>query len=80
MICNVIDNRTRPYRWRRINAIIEATAHDNSCADSDQQPPGDEDVTYEQREGISLTEAVNWAMSARSPVTLYLHDEGAGTT
>ena len=80
MIHNIVDNRTRPYRWRRINAIIEATAHDNSCADSDQQPESDDDVVYQQREGISLAEAVHWAMSARSPVTLYLYDEGAGTT
>jgi hypothetical protein len=79
VIYNIIDKRMRPYRWRKINAIIEATAHDNSCADSDQQPESDDDVTYDQREGISLAEAVQWAISAGSPVTLYLWDEGDGT-
>jgi hypothetical protein len=80
VIHNIVDRRTRPYRWRRINAIIEATFHDNSCTDSDQQLPSDDDVTYDQREGISLAEAVKWATEAPSPVTLYLYDEGAGTT
>lgn len=80
MIHNIIDHRSRPYRWRKINAIIEATSHDNSCADSDQQPPSHDDVIYNQREGISLAEAVKWAMAAPSPVTLYLYDEGAGTS
>lgn len=79
MICNIVDNRTRRYRWRKIDAIIEATAHDNSCADSDQQPPSDDDVTYDQRKGISLADAVKWAMSEPSAVTLYLYDEGDGT-
>jgi hypothetical protein len=31
MIWNIIDNRSRPYCWKRINAIAEATCHDNSC-------------------------------------------------
>jgi hypothetical protein len=80
MIHNIIDKRARPYRWRKIKAIIEATAHDNSCADSDQQSPSDEDVLYAEKNGISLKEAVGWAMGAGSPVTLYLYDDGAGTS
>ena len=80
MIYNIIDQRTRPYRWRRINAIIEATAHDNACEDSDLQPESDDDVTYDQRGPISLFEAVQWAMAQPSPVTLYLYDEGDGFT
>ena len=40
MIWNIIDNRTRPYRWAHINAIIEAAWHDNSCADTDIAPDG----------------------------------------
>jgi hypothetical protein len=78
MICNIIDRRTRPYRWRRVNAVIEATSHDNACADSDQQAQSDEDVTYEVREGISLADALKWAMNGPSPVTLYIYDEGEG--
>jgi hypothetical protein len=76
MICNVIDNRTRPYRWRRIDAIIEATSHDNACADSDQQPESQDDLVYSERKGISLGEAIAWANDAPSSVTLYIHDEG----
>jgi hypothetical protein len=80
MIFNVIDNRERPYRWRRINAIIEATSHDNRCKDADQQPPSDEDIVYDQRKNITLHEAIVWAEKQPSAVTLYLYDEGQGTT
>jgi hypothetical protein len=79
MIFNIIDNRKRRYRWKKINAIVEATAHDNSCADSDQQPDGPDDVTYEQVEGVSLQDAVAWADAFDSPVTLYIYDDGEGT-
>jgi len=82
MIWNVIDHRTRPHRWAKVNAIIEATWHDNSVADADPAPavrPEDE-VTYDQLEGVSLHEAINWANDQTCPVTLYLYDEGKGTT
>ena len=80
MICNIIDRRTRRYRWREVNAIIEATAHDNGCADADQQPPSDGDVTYDQLENVTLQEALAWANAEPNAVTLYLYDSGAGTT
>lgn len=38
MIRNIIDRRDRSYRWKTVNAIIEAVEHDNSCADADQAP------------------------------------------
>lgn len=82
MIWNIIDHRTRPFRWAKINAIIEATWHDNSVKDADQAlsvRPNDE-VTYEERKGVSLHEAINWANNQTCPVTLYLYDEGAGTS
>ena len=41
MIWNIIDCRTRPYRWKRVNAIIESIEHDNICADADQAPEGE---------------------------------------
>ena len=78
MICNIIDSRNRPYRWKKVNAIIEATWHDNSCQDSDLAEAGEDDVVYEQRTGISVSEAVAWATAEASLVTLYLYDEGAG--
>jgi hypothetical protein len=82
MIWNVVDRRTHPYRWKRVNAIIEAIEHDNSVTDADQAPEsGPLDVIdYDQRENVSVKEAVDWANTQRCPVTLYLYDEGAGTT
>lgn len=82
MIWNIIDRRKRPHRWARINAIIEATWHDNSCDDADTAPPvrAEDEVTYDQLEGVSLQEAVAWASNQSCPVTLYLYDDGAGTT
>ena len=82
MIYNIIDKRERRYRWKRINAIIEATWHDNSCQDTDvaDSVPVELEVTYEQREAISLTEAIAWASAERCPVTLYLYDDGKGAT
>jgi hypothetical protein len=80
MIWNVIDRRARPYRWRRINAIVEDVAHDNSCEDADQAPDDPESVTYDQREGISVEEAIAWAHQLAGRVTLFLYDEGDGTS
>ncbi len=82
MIWNIIDRRTRPYRWARINAIIEATCQDNMCADTDIAPEPDAEthIVYDEREGVSLNEAINWANTQTCQVTLYLYDEGQGTT
>jgi hypothetical protein len=38
MIWNIIDRRTRRYRGKCVNAIIEATRHDNTVRDSDEAP------------------------------------------
>ena len=80
MIWNVIDRRTRPFRWKNVNAIVEAVEHDNSCADSDQAPDSEVMlvVDYDALEAVSVNEAILWAMSQRCPVTLYLYDEGGG--
>lgn len=80
MICNVIDRRTRPYRWKLINAIIEATWHDNTATDADQAefPSPANEVTYQERAGITVEEAIQWAVGQPCPVTLYLYDDGAG--
>jgi hypothetical protein len=79
MIWNIIDHRKRPYRWKRINAVIEDVANDNSCNDSDQAKL-DEDrrILYADRKGVSLREAVEWAQKIDADVTLYLYDEGEG--
>jgi hypothetical protein len=79
MIWNIIDNRKRRYRWKRINAIIEPTSHDNSCRDSDHAEEDPDPKMYEQRECISLAGAVEWANSKPYAVTLFLYDEECGT-
>ena len=80
MLWNIRDRRTRPYRWREINAIVEATEHDNSIEDADQAPSSDPSVYVlcESLEAVSVSEAVQWAESLPCPVTLYLYDLGDG--
>ena len=80
MIWNIVDRRTRRNRWKRINAIAEATSQDNSCGDSDQAESGSDDTVYEEREGISLANAIEWANSLPGGVTLFFYDEGRGIT
>lgn len=82
MIWNIIDNRKRKYRWREVNAIVEATEHDNSCQDADQAPESDVMmvVDYEALEAVSVEEAIKWADGQPCPVTLYLYDLGDGLT
>ena len=79
MILNIIDRRKHGHRWKKISAIIEATWHDNSIPDSDQAEVVYEDPDYEEREGISVLDAVQWASTFSSGVTLYLYDFGDGT-
>ena len=75
MIWNIIDRREHPYRWREVNAIVEAVEHDNSCVDADQAPESDPSVTvdYDALEAVSVQEAVVWASQQRCAVTLYLY-------
>ena len=81
MIENICDRRKRPHRWKRINAIVEPTWHDNDGGhDRDQSERGPDDIVYDDREGISLSEAIAWANGLPDRVTLYLYDEGRGTT
>ena len=76
MIWNVIDRRTRPYRWKSVNVVIEAVEHDNSCLDADQasEAPVVKVIDHHHREGISIHEAVSWANQQRCPITLYIYD------
>jgi hypothetical protein len=76
MIWNIIDKRKNQYRWKRINAIIEPTWHDNSCQNSDQAEQEEQDtVPYEERKGVSLAEAITWATAIPYAVTLFLFDD-----
>ena len=79
MITNIIDRRRRPYRFLKVNAIVDAAWHDNSVKDADRAPLFENDgPTYEEREHIPLSEAVNWAAAFAEAVTLFLYDEDAG--
>lgn len=57
---------------------MEPTYHDNSVADSDQAEATIDDIIYDQREEISLADAVTWVQSLPFPATLYLYDLGHG--
>ena len=80
MIWNIVDRRNRQYRWREVNAIVEATEHDNSCNDADQAPESDASLTvdYASLEAVTVNEAITWANGQPCPVTLYLYDVGRG--
>jgi len=80
MLWNIIDRRERPYRWREVNAIVEAIEHDNSCPDADQAPESDprHTVDYDALEAVSICEAIAWAKQQPCPVTLYIYDAGKG--
>ncbi|MFL6728027.1 MAG: hypothetical protein ACJ8FS_16165 [Sphingomicrobium sp.] len=78
MIWNLIDRRKRQYRWKSVNAIIEAVEHDNACEDADQAPDDADGILYAERASISVADAVAWANEETSAVTLYLYDEGDG--
>jgi len=82
MIWNIIDRRICPYRWKNVNAIIEAVEHDNGCADADQAPEASplEVIDYDKRKDVSVADAIAWANAQRRPVTLFLYDAGKGTT
>lgn len=82
MLANIIDRRKHRHRWRKVNAIIEPTRHDNSVKNSDRaQPHSGMDklwIGYDEIEHISVQGAVEWATSHQDAVTLYLYDKDDG--
>jgi hypothetical protein len=74
MILNIRDYRERPHRWEFVDAIIEPTWHDNAALDSDQAIRNKDDLPYDERRGVSLAEAVEWAMERPIGFTLYIYD------
>lgn len=77
-ILNIIDHRKRPYRFLKINAVVEPTRHDNRVKDADQASGRDEWIGYDEREHISLSDAMAWAATIPDEVTLFLYDEDGG--
>lgn len=70
--------------WRRIDAVAEATWHDN-CEPADGSAHDNADSgasialgdTYAVRIGLSVSDALAWADTYPDEVTLYLYDEGS---
>lgn len=77
-LCNVIDRRKRPYRFLKVNAIVEPTCHDNPCKDADHVERDYHGIGYDESEHTSLATAIIWANSFPHQVTLYLYDEDGG--
>jgi hypothetical protein len=78
-IFNIVDHRKHPYRFKKINVVVEATWHDNRVRDHlADQVPTDKGPDYEEKEHITLAEALSWGESFSTPVTLFLYDEDAG--
>ena len=75
MIVNLIDLRSRQYRWASVLAVVEAAAKDNEAEDADKVGRGmGIEIDYAERDGISVREAVLWADRLEGMVTLYLYD------
>lgn len=77
-LLNIIDHRKRPYRFLKINAVIEPTRHDNRVKDADQADGKDNWLGYDEREHITLNEALSWAAGHADDVTLFIYDEDGG--
>jgi hypothetical protein len=80
MIWNIIDRRERSYRW---NASMRSSNRHRTITAArivTRRRKTPDAALYEQREGISLAKAVAWADAKPYRVTLYLCDEGCGTT
>lgn len=81
MLFNVVDHRTKKFRWAEITAIVEPTIHDETCVESDVVPAGLREYTgvgYAEKPKCSFQEAVKWAEEFDFPVTLYVYDLGDG--
>ena len=82
MIGNIVDRRKRRRRFKVVNAIIEPTRHDNSVKGGDRAPRNTKMdkrwIGYDEREKISVNDAIRWAWSHADFVTLYLYDKGDG--
>ena len=79
-IVNIIDRRKRKYRFLKVNAVVEAAWHDNTCQDSDQVEYKSrlDGPDYREKEHITLEEAVLWGNSFSEKVTLFVYDEDRG--
>jgi hypothetical protein len=83
MITNILDRRTAVHRWTQIDAVAEATWHDNIETPTPMHDNADPSAsitggdTFEVRAGVSVAEAIAWASGFPDEVTLYLYDAGS---
>ncbi|MET4682417.1 hypothetical protein [Brevundimonas faecalis] len=87
MITNIHDRRTNLHLWRTIDAVAEATWHDNHNPDVDgSHDNADPSASiasgdiYAVRTAISVADAVTWAHAFADEITLYLYDAGSYDT
>ncbi len=81
MITNILDRRTHSHLWRQVDAVSEATWHDNAPEGTPNHDRATRDSSHDDvfavRSNISLSEAVLWAQALNDEVTLYLYDAGS---
>lgn len=83
MITNIIDRRTNRHLWRTVDAVAEATWHDNhnpkvagTHDNADPAASRERGDTYGVRMALSVADAIQWAQTFADEVTLYLYDAG----
>ena len=76
MIENILDRRGNQYLVTNVTASIEPAAADNSVAGATQFDPDDPAITtwYEERQNVSVKEAIAWGNAFEFAVTLVLLD------
>ncbi|MBS0547726.1 MAG: hypothetical protein JSR24_08260 [Proteobacteria bacterium] len=77
MILNFVDHRRSIYKWKKVDAVVEPTWHDNKCVGADAADPCKGENDYEVRQNISVADAIAWASGLPFDVTIYLWDAGA---
>lgn len=81
-IGNIVDRRKRQHRFKKVNAVIEPTRHDNRVRNADRaklNPKMDKAwMGYADMEHITVESAIAWAGGHMDLVTLYLYDEDGG--
>lgn len=74
MLANIVDNRENPYSGKMVNVVMEPAFHDNSVPGSDKYEVADDAPSCLNRNGLSMQEAVEWAMNMSFPMTIYIYD------
>jgi len=80
MITNILDRRTHSHVWRNIDAVAEATWHDNAPEGTLEHDRAARDAAHDDvfaiRSNLPLSAAVMWAQALNDEITLYLYDAG----